>query len=234
MKTNVAAVHTERTHEGGMARSPEGISQLERQVASCMLFESGFYESGSDIAASIAKQCEAVAPAEIARLAVKARNDFKLRHVPLFLVAQLDKRRGEDVGLVKRTVYEVVQRPDEMGELLSIVQKENGGKPLKKVLSAQVKKGLAAAFTKFNGYQLAKWSRDETIKLKDVLFLVHAKPKGEEQAATWKALVNGTLESAETWELVLSSAKEKGLSKKDAWESVIDMWITEDGDEVSE
>jgi len=234
MKTNVAATHTERTHEGGMARSPKGAAQLERQVATCMLFENTFYESGSDIAASIAKQCEAVDPAEIARLAVKARNDFKLRHVPLFLVAQLDKRRGEDVGLVKRTVYEVVQRPDEMGELLSIVQKVNGGKPLKKVLSAQVKKGLAAAFTKFNGYQLAKWSRDETIKLKDVLFLVHAKPKGEEQAATWKALVNGTLESAETWELVLSSAKEKGLSKKDAWESVIDMWITEDGDEVSE
>ena len=38
-------------------------------------------------------------------------------------------------------------------------------------LSGQVKKGLAAAFPKFDEYQLAKYDRGGPIKLRDVLFL---------------------------------------------------------------
>lgn len=76
-------------------------------------------------------------------------------------------------------------------------------------LSKQVKIGLAAAFTKFDEYQLAKYNRDGAVKLRDVLFLCHAKPADEAQAALWKKLVDGKLETPDTWEVALSGGADK-------------------------
>ncbi|MFO7863430.1 MAG: TROVE domain-containing protein, partial [Salinivirgaceae bacterium] len=84
-------------------------------------------------------------------------------------------------------------------------------------LSAQVKKGLAAAFQKFNAYQLAKYNRDGEVKLRDVLFLCHANPTSQEQELVWKKLIDGTLESPDTWEVNLSS----GADKKETWERLL-------------
>ena len=71
-------------------------------------------------------------------------------------------------------------------------------------LSAQVKKGLAAAFTKFDEYALAKYDRAGAVRLRDVLFLSHAKPRDAEQAALWKRLIEGELATPDTWEVALS------------------------------
>lgn len=222
MRTNVAAkskVVKTTTHEGAPAIIPKSVAQLSRQVATCMLFENTFYESGSTIAASIAKSCREVDPQLIADVAIQARGPWKLRHVPLFLLAQLDLRRGDCVppSLVSRTIERVVQRPDEMGELLSIIQKVNGGKPLKKCLSAQVKKGLGRVFAKFNEYQIAKWNQDAAVKLRDVLFLTHARPKDKTQAKMWKKLIDGKLAAPDTWEVALSAGKDK----KATWERLL-------------
>lgn len=216
MKTNTTAENTERTYEGAPARILKGPAQLERQVATCMLFEDTFYEKGSVIADQIAATCASVPVQEIADLAVRAREEFKLRHVPLFLLAQLNKRRAEVPGLLAKTLERVIQRADELTESLAIIARVEG-KPLKRVVSAQAKKGLAAAFRKFNAYQLGKYNRDETVKLRDVLFLCHAKPKDAEQAATWKALIDGTLAAPDTWEVALSA----GADKRATWERLL-------------
>jgi hypothetical protein len=64
------------------------------------------------------------------------------------------------------------------------------------------------AFTKFDAYQLAKYDSDRVgVKLRDVLFLCHAKPKDAELAPVWKKLVENTLESPDTWEVALSAGK---------------------------
>lgn len=241
-RTNPAPVrNTERTYEGGQARTPAPAHQLQRQVAACMLYEDTFYSKGSQIADEIAATCLRTPVEVIAQTAIQAREDFKLRHAPLFLLAQLDLRRKEAPGLLATTVERVIQRPDELAELLAIIQKVNGAapcpfckakfgraistcedckgsgtlaaKPLKKLISAQVKKGLARAFRKFGFYALSKWNRDSAIKLRDVLFLVHAKPKDAEQAALWKKLVDGTLEAPDTWEVALSA----GADKRETW-----------------
>lgn len=219
MRSNAAAVNTQTTYEGAPARAPRGIAQLRRMVSTCMLFESTFYASGDTTAELIAKACAACSVEEIANVALEARNDMKLRHVPLFLLAQIDKRRVEArlPLLLSSTVTAIVQRPDEMGELLAIIQRENEGRDLKQVLSNQVKRGLAAAFVKFSPYQLAKWNRKTTIQLRDVMFLVHPKPKGAEQTATWKQLVDGTLPPPDTWEVALSAGKDK----KATWERLL-------------
>ena len=84
-------------------------------------------------------------------------------------------------------------------------------------LSAQVKKGLAAAFTKFDAYALAKYDRPGPIRLRDVLFLCHAKPLNQAQAELWKQLVEGKLASPDTWEVALSA----GEDKRAAWERLL-------------
>ena len=106
----------------------------------------------------------------------------------------------------------VIQRADELTEFLAIYWKD-GRAPL----SGQVKKGLAAAFGKFDAYQLAKYDRPGPVRLRDVLFLSHAKPRDEAQAEVWKGLVEAKLASPDTWEVALSA----GADKRSAWERLI-------------
>jgi 60 kDa SS-A/Ro ribonucleoprotein len=81
-------------------------------------------------------------------------------------------------------------------------------------LSGQVKKGLAAAFTKFDEYALAKYDRAGVVRLRDVLFLCHAKPKDADQAGLWRRLIEGNLFTPDTWEVALSG----GGDKRAHWE----------------
>jgi hypothetical protein len=76
-------------------------------------------------------------------------------------------------------------------------------------VSAQIKRGLARAVTKFDAYQLAKYDRDGPVRIRDVLFLVHAKPKDATQEKVWKELIDGRLAAPDTWEVALSSGKDK-------------------------
>jgi hypothetical protein len=116
-------------------------------------------------------------------------------------VARSHKDVGNELG---KAITKVIQRPDELTEFLAIYWKDG-----KCPLSKQVKKGLANAFTKFDEYQLAKYNRDSAIKLKDVLFMVHAKPKDEAQALLWKKLIDNTMSIPYTWETELSAGKDK-------------------------
>jgi len=208
MRVNTAARvgQDQLTHEGGVARALTHEQQLRRSVMACMLWEDTFYEDGQSVADRIAAAVEKVKFEKVAEIAIEAREKMKLRHAPLFLARALATRKaGRQMGdLLER----IIQRPDELTEFLALYWKD-GKKPLAK----QVKVGLARAFRKFNEYQLAKYNRDEKVKLRDVLFLSHAKPKDEAQAAMWKRLVDGTLATPDTWEVSLSA----GVDKKEAF-----------------
>jgi hypothetical protein len=106
----------------------------------------------------------------------------------------------------------VIQRADELAEFVAIYWTD-GRAPL----SGQVKKGLAAAFPKFDEYALAKYARAGAVRLRDVLFLCHAKPRDAEQAALWKRLVDGELATPDTWEVALSA----GGDKRSHWERML-------------
>ncbi|HWT88990.1 MAG TPA: TROVE domain-containing protein, partial [Candidatus Angelobacter sp.] len=147
----------------------------------------------------------------VAALAVEARDKMQLRHVPLFLVRELARRKGAGT-LVAETLDRVIQRADELAEFVALYWT-----PRKQPLSAGVKRGLAKAFTKFDAYQLAKYNRDGVVKLRDVLFLSHAKPINAEQAALWKRLVENTLDPPDTWEVALSAGKDK----RETWERLL-------------
>lgn len=210
MRLNVAQViPREFTHEGAPAKRMTPEQALRRSVLSCLLWEREFYEDGKDIAARILDLASEVPVEKVKALAVEARSDFHLRHVPLLLLAALVKRGGPGIA---ETIADTIQRPDEMAELLAIYWKD-GKRPLAK----QLQKGLAAAFGKFDEYALAKYDRDGPVKLRDVLFLSHAKPSDEAQAALFKRVADRQLVSPDTWEVALSG----GADKRETFERML-------------
>lgn len=199
-----------RTHEGGAAVSVDSEMQLRRAVMTCMLWEDGFYSDGVTIADRIRSLIPQVEPRRVAAIAVEARSQMNLRHVPLLIVREM-ARLSSHKSLVGATLSEVIQRPDELAEFCAIWQSDDK-RSLSKTLSAQAKKGLALAFSKFDEYSLSKYSRDGAVKLRDVLFLCHAKPNDEAQDALWKRLIAGELETPDTWEVELSASADKKAS----------------------
>ena len=215
-------------HEGGNAGRVSPEQQLRRTVMACMLWENNFYEDGQSVAQRIAKLVPRVSTEFAAQCARDARAKMKLRHMPLLIVREMARPLSKHRQAVAKTLCDVIQRPDEITEFLAIYWKDG-----KCPLSAQVKKGLAAAFRKFNEYELGKYNRDKAIKLRDVLFLCHSKPidaqginktnrktfEGElnSHEALYRKLVEGTLVTPDTWEVQLSG----GADKKETFERLM-------------
>lgn len=160
---------------------------------------------------ALAELVPKVDAAKVAALAVEARTAMTLRHAPLLLVREM-ARHATHRALVAETMVRIIQRADELAEFVAIYWKD-GRAPL----SGQVKKGLAAAFPNFDEYALAKYDRSGAVRLRDVLFLCHAKPRDAEQGAVWKRLVDGELATPDTWEVALSS----GGDKREHWERLL-------------
>jgi len=210
-RLNLLNLNATRTHEGAPARRISPELALRRSVLACLLWENQFYEDGVAIAGRIAELLPKVEAGRVAALAIEAREQMKLRHAPLLLVREMARHKSHR-AFVAETLERVIQRADELAEFVAIYWKD-GRVPL----SGQVKKGLAAAFVKFDEYQLAKYDRRGPIKLRDVLFLCHAKPRDQKQANTWKRLIWGKLATPDTWEVALSS----GADRRAAWERLL-------------
>jgi 60 kDa SS-A/Ro ribonucleoprotein len=208
---------TPRTHEGALAAVITAEQALRRSVLSCMLWEGEFYEDGVQMASRIRELVPRVEAEKVAALAVEARERMKLRDVPLLLVREM-ARHATHRGLVAETLARVIQRADELAEFVAIYWA--GGK---QPLSAQVKKGLASAFVQFDEYALAKYDRAGVVRLRDVLFLSHAKPVDASQAELWKRLAQNELATPDTWEVALSATgREAGeQSRRETWERLL-------------
>lgn len=224
MRTNTKTIPTPVfTHEGAVAYKTNAEQQLRRTVMACLLWEDSFYESGQAVAERISDLVKQVAPEKVAQIAIEARGLFKLRHVPLKLVVEMAKLKTH-APLVAATTEAVVQRADELAELLSIyaaANKRTGTKKLNK-LSKQLQKGLASAFQKFDEYSLAKYNQQNDVKLRDVLFLTHARPKNAEQKALWQRLINNELAVPDTWEVAISAAKGSKDATLSEWTRLLD------------
>lgn len=207
MRTNLAIKHpAPLTAEGATAARITPEQELRRLVAACMLWEDGFYESGVSVADRVKQLVPLCRPEFVAACAFEARTKMKLRHTPLLLVREM-ARHPEHRMLVAKLLPDVIQRADELAEFVSIYWMD-GRQPLSK----QVKTGLAAAFGKFNEYALAKYDRDGAVKLRDVLFLCHAKAETPERDALYKRLIAGELQTPDTWEVALSAGADKAAT----------------------
>jgi hypothetical protein len=107
------------THEGARGRRFTPEMELRRALMNCLLWEDQFYEDGVAIADRIRTLVPQVEPARVAALAIAAREQMKLRHAPLLVLREM-ARHEKHRGLVADTLARVIQRPDEMTELLAI------------------------------------------------------------------------------------------------------------------
>lgn len=230
-KRRVESAPLVRTHEGALVKKCGEFEQLKRSVLSCMLWENEFYEDGKTITQRISELIAKCDGQSVQDLTIAARSKYKLRHAPLFM-ARESVRNPSQREFVSETLANIIQRPDELSEFMAMYwelkeSKDRYGKSTgditmkKQPIAASVKKGLAKAFTKFDEYQLAKWNRDSAIKLRDVLFLCHAKPQGAEQEILWKKLIGGFCKN--TWtkieECKCGNCKEAKLAIPDTWET---------------
>lgn len=214
MRTNVRATEKKFTHEGGKAANISALNELKRTLLTCILWEDGFYEDGVSVANRIKDLAKQVKYEEAADLAVKARSEMNLRHAPLWAVVSLLEEK-KNRAAVKDLIPMVVQRPDEIGELISMYWKNAGSKV---PLAASLKKGLAECFHKFNEYSFAKNDKkNAAIRLKDAMFLVHPKPRSSEEEALFKRIANDCMAIPETWETMLSA----GGDKKETFEKLM-------------
>jgi len=209
-QTNLASLSRQHTHEGAVAKNLTPKQNLERLVFAHLLWEDSFYVDGVSSAIALEAAALKVSPMVLADIAYDARNIHHLRHTPLFLAAILAVNR-RDSNYIPFVIDSVIQRPDEMGEFLSLYARLNNRSPkeLKGILSAKVKKAIAKKFTQFSQYQLAKYNRDAAVTLRDILRLTHPKPTTKEQAQVFNDLVNSSLPSPDTWEVALSSGADK-------------------------
>ncbi|MGN6569376.1 MAG: TROVE domain-containing protein [Flavipsychrobacter sp.] len=203
--------------------------ELYTAVATSGLSDS-FYEKATDRLERIKLLMQNNDADFIARLATYARSEMHLRSIPLVLAVELAKQNTGN-ELVRKTVTKVVQRADEITELLAYYQMANKREGIKKLnkLSKQIQKGLADSFNSFDEYQFAKYDRATEVSLRDALFLVHPKAKDEAQQIIFDKIARKELATPYTWETELSAlgqqnfknAAERTAAFRVKWEELV-------------
>lgn len=197
--------------DGAPAANQAAELQLRRATLACLLWENAAYESGSDIAKNIATLIPQVRAEIVAQIAIECRQKQKLRHTPLFIAREM-ARHASHRHLVEHVLDNVITRVDQITDFMAIYWK-NGKVPL----AAGVRRGLANAFNRFNEHNFAKYDRDAPIKLRDVMFMVHPKPRNDDQVRIFNRIAERQLTVPDTWEVRLS----QGENKKDVFTDLI-------------
>lgn len=176
--------------------------------------EDSYYESKDKRIKRIATLVAEIAkddPLFVAKLAIVTRREFHMRSAFHVLLSELS-RSHKKTSLVKNTLKEGVERPDDLLEIASYV---------KRPLPNQIKKGIALAIHKFDPYQLAKYRGEgKDFSMVDLFNLVRPKPVNDKESALFKQLIKGELKQTDTWESKLSS--EEGRKDKGAtWKTLV-------------
>jgi 60 kDa SS-A/Ro ribonucleoprotein len=201
-------------YEGAKAFALDKRTDLYSAVVTTSL-NNKFYENSNERLKRIQTLIAQNDPAFVAQLAIYARNKMYMRSVPLVLAVELAKTKSGN-GVVSKAVRGVVQRADEITELLAYYQLANERKETKKLnkLSKQIQHGLAEAFNRFDEYQFAKYNREGEIKLRDALFLIHPKAINEAQQVLFNKIAKDELEVPYTWETELSAVGQKSFANE--------------------
>lgn len=196
---------------GAFAAKQTNIELLKRVTLANLLWENNAYCDGESVAKEIKRLIPLCDAKDVYDLALNARLMQKLRHTPLFIATEMCKYE-EHKFFVKALLPQIITRADMLTDFLAIYWKEG-----KCPISNQAKQGLVEAFHNFNAYKFAKYDRGAAIKLRDVMFLIHPKPRNDEETELFKMIAERTLPTPETWEVMLSAGKDK----KETWTKLI-------------
>lgn len=141
------------------------------------------------------------------------RNEMLMRSTSYVMAAELARNVKGDPR-IKDVIKSICWTPRDMKEILAY-HLNTYGKPIPN----SMKKGLAAALSKFDEYSLAKYNnKDGAVSLKDIINLTHPTPKSPEQGALWKRVLEDKLTTPITWETELSA----NGNTEEAWAKVIE------------
>lgn len=198
------------SHEGRQVYKLTPKVELTQRISTWFVNEPKFYGNidveNEDILILI-KDVAKQDPEFILKLAIYARDKLFLRTAPIVLLVEaslIDRCKP----YVRQYTPQIVTRADQLTESISYLQHRIGhiGRNQDKgSMPASLKRGLADAIKGFNHYSLAKYNRDSSAKLRDVLKLTHPKPDTEEQSKLFKSLLDGTIAPPETWETIIST-----------------------------
>lgn len=197
-----------------MAGAPAHAQTPELELISLLLTsfaQDSFYKSADDTLPRIGQLVKQVDPYFAAQAAVYARTVFGMRSITHVLASKLAPV-ASGKPWAKDFYNKIVYRLDDMTEILAYHEAQGQKR------SNAMLKGFAAAFDRFNGYQIAKYKGEgKGFKLVDAVNLVHPVP-GPHNEETLEELVKGTLKNTETWEAMLSVP---GADKALVWKTLL-------------
>lgn len=241
--TYVRPSHNVRNHHNTVSYSVSDLEEFRRTLMSCMLWENTAYEGGVSIADRLGQLVPKLDPEQVVKSAVEARTMMKLRHAPLLIAVEMLKH-PEHKKHVRTLIPQIVNRADEMAELLSLYWRDEinavrtsegfNSQRAKRKIPMQLLRGIRLAFAKFDDYQITKYlGNDKPVKMADVIRLVHPDPKDAQKnlndqkratvsmANVYKSVVDGGARAPEdTWEVALSAAGREG--KRSVFENLLD------------
>ena len=213
LKANQTTVGEIAGQVTNMAAAQSNIQLLRRAVLANLLWENIAYMDGQSITDEIKRLIPLCDPKDVALLTVEARTMQKLRHTPLFLAVEMCKYDATR-PYVKEVLPQIITRADMLTDFLALYWMDG-----KCPICNAAKKGLAKAFHNFKEYHFAKYDRDAEIKLRDVMFMVRPKPENQLESILYKKIADRTLETPETWEVLLSKAH-SSEEKAAVWEKL--------------
>ena len=195
-KKEIKIVPTTLNKAGGQAYT----ESPELEVSSILLtsfMNDKFYSSTFDQEARLIKAISELKDKKFAaKAAIYARTKFHMRSITHFTAAEIAKQvKGESWT---RSFYKnVISRADDATEIAAAYLRRYG-----KPLPNSLRRGIADRLETFDAYSLAKYkSTGKEISMIDLVNLVH--PKYTEALT---ALMTGTLDSADTWEVALAKS----------------------------
>lgn len=212
---------------GGVAYTLKEKEALVTGILTSFVKEEKYYGDNTNELVQTTRSLVKSDPEFVAKAACYARNVFHMRSVSHMLAAEVAKG-AKGTTVVRRMIRKVVERADDITNILAYHFKTWG--PRKKNQSKKMsvsdnpvpralRRGIADVFPRFDEYSLAKYKgADDEVKLRDALLLSRPTPENKAQAQLWKKLIEGTMETPETRETILS---EKGQSKE-TWHEIID------------
>ena len=208
-KNTAQSVGLKKTnHEGSVQYVKPAEQQLLEIAVMSLWGKDSFYESNDERLVRIDVLIHTIVAKGqldfIANTIRYAREEMHIRSVPI-IIAVLFARAVRDNNLVyphmRNVICDAIQRADQITDMYAVALGIFGDK---KNIPMAIKRGTADAFNKFNEYQFGKWNRQNSVKFRDVLRIVHPKPINAEQGELFARIMADTVEIPETHEVLFS------------------------------
>ncbi len=189
--------------EGGLAFEMPAMEKLMTRIFSSLMGEPKFYETAEAGDNGLFADVHMAAnenPEMVLRLAAYGRQVMNMRSTPIAVLTEAAAIPACK-PFVRRWTPQIVRRADEPAEVIALWVKRHGaiGSQGKSggehAFPNALTRGLEDALRRFDEYQFAKYDRDGSVKLRDVLRIVRPKPQNEAQAALYRYIVKGEVDA---------------------------------------